>query len=156
MVPLIEAMIKLKAKHPDVSLTIVGGGKYLEEFKTKYSSSFINFIGFQQNVFNYFRSHDIFIFSSFLDNLPYAVLEAAIYKIPAISVNVGAVNEVLPDTSIVEPDTMEITAILDQVLNDKVARDNLVCKNTKAMAKLSWDNIADEFINIYKNAFVPK
>lgn len=151
MEPLIEAVKKLRVKNHNLSLTIVGGGNYLEDFKSKYSFHFVNFEGFQPDVFQYFKSHGMFIYSSFLDNMPYVVLEAVISNIPTISVDVGAIKEILPNNSVVNATSKDIFKVLNHMLNDVTARDNLIYENNKFIQKFSWDNIVGEFINIYNN-----
>ena len=76
---------------------IIGGGRYLEKIKKK--SGITNFKkvfhGYKSNPKVFFSKSDIFLYYSFQDNLPLAIIEAMSYGLPVITNNIGAVNELI-------------------------------------------------------------
>lgn len=75
-------------------LFIVGSGKNYFEYKDKYESSNIKFLGFRKDVFSLIKSCDLFVHYSFLDSFGYIILEAMACKKPVITWGSPAFEEI--------------------------------------------------------------
>ena len=95
---------------PNSLLLIVGEGAQLEEFKQKYSSPNIRFLGQQNNPLPYLQASDYFISASFSEGLPNTVLESISCGIPVILSNIEPHKEILCEGTIgcsFHPDSSE-------------------------------------------------
>jgi glycosyltransferase involved in cell wall biosynthesis len=85
----------------NAQLYVLGNGKYLENYKEKYESSQIQFLGYRENALTYINSSDFFVHFSFLDNYPTVILEALHARKPILATNIGGIPEMLPKKNIV-------------------------------------------------------
>jgi len=79
-------------------LKIAGIGKKLPMYKNKYESEKIKFLGYCNNKTEN-QWADLFIHLSYLDNLPYVILNAGASGIPTIASNIGGIPEIFTKSS---------------------------------------------------------
>ncbi len=97
---LFSVMHKLHKKSPyKFILNIAGNGPDYDEYKAKYSNSYIKFLGRIENhkLPSLYRDAHIFLFPSTTDTFGVAVLEAQATGIPAIVSNIGGPKEIIQD-----------------------------------------------------------
>lgn len=94
---LIRACAHLKSKQIDFQLYIVGDGplrnplySLINEMKLK---DHITITGYQDNIYEWMHSFDIFVISSLREGQPLVLLEAMACGLPIIATNVGGIPE---------------------------------------------------------------
>ena len=86
---------QISEKRNDVKFIIVGDGSLYKEFNTQNSTLNIIFLGFRNDVQQILSSLDIFLFTSKNEGFGQVLLEAMAAKVPIISSNFSAVNEII-------------------------------------------------------------
>lgn len=98
---LIPMLVKVLEHHPDARLSIAGSGEALEDFEKALTAH-----GIRQNVdllgwvppermMDCLASADVFVFPSYSEGMPNAVLEAMLAETPVVVSEVGAVGDVV-------------------------------------------------------------
>jgi glycosyltransferase involved in cell wall biosynthesis len=95
---LFQALAKLKRRHPDLQLLVIGGGpeqKNLEDLAGRLQlTSSVRMLGNQDNVSAWFNAMDLFVLPSYAhEGLPQAIMQAMACGLPVVSTNVGAIGE---------------------------------------------------------------
>ena len=149
IVPLINAFNAVKRKKD--KLLIIGGGFYLDQFKEKYSSSQVIFVGHKDNPYDWLKKSDVFVHCSFLESFGIAVIEAIAHNLPVITVNVQGLPEAAGDAAIiVEPNEKELEQALITIRSQKVRKD-LIKKGKKHIKKFKWNKIVKKLLEIYSS-----
>lgn len=147
----IEAVKMLRSKYKNLSLTVVGGGRHLTHYETIYSCAYVKFAGFQSDVRSYFDTADMFLYASYLDNVPYVLLEAAAHQLPIVATRVGGVAELISAQSVVEPTLEKVVERIDAVLSSIDLRKSMVSSNCMRLRAYSWSKIVQSFMALYGN-----
>jgi glycosyltransferase involved in cell wall biosynthesis len=82
-----------------VQFVWVGDGEYqadlnyqLQEYQVKDK---VSFLGYRQDIPNLLAAADLFLFPSYQEGLPFAVLEAMIYGLPIVASDTGGIPEMI-------------------------------------------------------------
>jgi glycosyltransferase involved in cell wall biosynthesis len=96
---LIPIMPEIIAHFPDVQFIWVGDGEYqaylsqqLQEYQVKER---VIFLGYRQDIPNLLAAADLFLFPSYQEGLPFAVLEAMVYGVPIVASDTGGIPEMI-------------------------------------------------------------
>lgn len=98
---LFEALSQLKARYPDIKLTVVGDGGEREEIKAIAQSlnlaNHIDFVGYksQTEVREYLQTSDIFVLPSFAEGVPVVLMEAMAAGVPVLTTQIAGVPELV-------------------------------------------------------------
>jgi glycosyltransferase involved in cell wall biosynthesis len=122
---LIESMALVTRKFRNTKFVVAGKGlsnemKKLVSYATKLGvNNNIVFTGYfpDKNLPRLYQAADIFAFSTFYENLPFAVLEALSTGLPVVTTNVGGIPEMIEDCKngfLVEPSNSRTLA--DRIL----------------------------------------
>ena len=100
------------------------------------------------------QNHDIFINTSYFDNMPVSLIEAMALGLPLVTTNVGGIPSLVKndyDAILVKPD--DVTAMVDAIrylLNDS-EKASLLAKNGRSTAqKFDWVQVREKWINLLK------
>ena len=107
-------------------------------------------MGYKSNVMDYLRKADIFVYSTFQDIFPYAVLEGMACGLPVVTVPTGGIPEMIGDSGIiVEPDKLHLG--IETLLEDRKMAKSLGKKARKRVER-TYDitNVGDFFIKSYE------
>ncbi|MCX7697838.1 MAG: glycosyltransferase family 4 protein [Candidatus Goldbacteria bacterium] len=125
-------------KKKNFYLFILGEGKYWKDYKKKYETANIKFIGFKNNAISYIKASDIFVHYSLLDTFPMPIIEALACNKPIIAWGCPVFKEILGYTN-------RIFKILDENYLIKIKR-----IGRKLMQKYSLKRISQQFEYLYK------
>lgn len=99
---------------------IIGSGEdkaSLENFVRSNNIKNISFLGQVKDASKYLRGADLFLLSSRKEGLPYVILEALSAGTKIVSTNVGGINEVLDQKSLVPKENPDLLAQkIDQIM----------------------------------------
>ena len=155
----IEAVHRLDDKN--VTLTIVGTGKYEEALKKKMrlmdlqgSVTFLGFVDYDK-LPDIYNASDIFVLPSFGDSFGQVYVEAMSCGLPVIAANTGGVTELIRDRVngfLVAPNNVEdIVFYLRKLIADPQLRLQIGDNNaSEARERFSWSTCARMYRDIYE------
>lgn len=98
---LLSAMATLAPIHPACKCIVVGDGPLREELTAELKAlkleSQVFFTGFQTDVRPYLAAADVFVLPSYIEGLPYSILEAMASGLPCVVTRVGGNREAVID-----------------------------------------------------------
>jgi len=155
---LLEAFAVLKLKYPNLRLIIAGYGDDSENVKREvetrnYKDVYISGYVTGKEKYSLLSSGDLFIFPSYSEGMPNAVLEAMAVGLPIITTRVGGLNDFFEDNvmgSFIE--TNNVNSIVDKVeylMLNKETR-NKMSKYNIEFAKTNFNilTVTDKFLEI--------
>lgn len=125
--------------------------KLVEDLKLE---NFYKFMGFVDNVEDFFSIFDVFVMSSSEEGLGSSVLDAFIYKVPVVSTNAGGLEETVGDCGLLCPvgDYKCLATNINRLLTDEKLKRKLVDKAfTKAITEHSIEKVTRDYLNLFKN-----
>ena len=158
---LIQAMKKLPS---DTVLLIVGDGPLKNELRREVErenlTNRVIFTGHipQEKLPFYYSTGDIFVFSSFYDNLPNSVLEAMASELPVVAPSVGGIPMIVEEKvngylySV--GNTQEFVEKVNLLLKDKNLREEMGKENRKKIIEnFNWKKSAEKLKELYEQLF---
>jgi glycosyltransferase involved in cell wall biosynthesis len=141
-----------------IQVTIVGDGVYLEKIKRSAANLpfEISFPGWSDPR-KFFSTTNLFLYYSFHDNMPNALLEAMASGLPVMTNEVGAVSEMIVHErdGLVPSSDEQYIQYLRQLLTDSKARQKLAQAARARIEKdFSWDRVIGRYLEIYRK-FLP-
>jgi glycosyltransferase involved in cell wall biosynthesis len=105
-----------------------------------------------EDLSKFYRGADIFAFPSLVEGFGIPLLEAMSSEVPILTSNVSAMPEVTGDAALlVNPEsTEEMAEGLFHLATDESLRENLIKKGYERVKKFTWEKMASEILNIYK------
>lgn len=95
----IRAMVPLVKEFPQIQYVICGHGQlndYLHNLvKELHLENHVTFLGYRKDMLEVFRCADIFVFPSFQEGLPMALLEAMASGLPVVCSNIRGSNDLM-------------------------------------------------------------
>jgi glycosyltransferase involved in cell wall biosynthesis len=143
----IRAFAHVSTRYPEARFTILGRGpeeQRLKDEAARYNVEdrvdFISWLPHQEQVFDLYRSHDIFVFPSLHDSAGHVILEAMSRGLPVVCLDLGGPKEnVTPDSGVIIKTAGLNTAQLASRMADEIC--NLLASPTR-LAELSAGGIA--------------
>ncbi len=154
---LINVFLKLKAKHSDLNLVLVGKEDYfykrLKEYANKKKAPVI-FVGFvpDEDLDVFFKEALCYVFPSLYEGFGLPPLEAMTQGCPVVSSNQSCLPEIFENAAVYFDPHKEndIIETIEEVIKDKNLRAKLVEKGFNQYKKFSWDKAAEETVKVYK------
>ncbi|MDD5071614.1 MAG: glycosyltransferase family 1 protein [Patescibacteria group bacterium] len=157
---LIKVFSVIHGKRPDLSLVLVGRQDYfykrVKEFSKKYwdKESPVIFPGFapDEDLKIFYSQALAYIFPSFYEGFGLPPLEAMACGCPVISSDKSSLPEVLGQAAIYfnPEDEKEMVRKVEEVIEDKNLREDLVKRGYEQVKKYSWEKCARETLRVYK------
>ncbi len=98
---LIRAFSEALQSNPNLTLLLIGSGRFLGEIKTLVKELGIDvqtkFLGLRDDIPNILSASDVFVLSSDWEGLPITVIEAMAAGLPVVSTSVGGVPDLVKD-----------------------------------------------------------
>ena len=155
----IDVFIKVAQRRPQTKIIIVGGGAFLEPYKAavianKVESSF-NFTGFvdYEKLPELYAQMSLFVAPVWKESFGQVSPFAMSMGIPVVGYNVGALAEIISDSSLLAPpdDSDALAKIIIDLLNDKQRRERIGQQNRElAHSLFSVESMIDSYAKLYK------
>ena len=154
---LIEAFAKFKTAHPELKLVIAGkkGWLYEETFikvKKMNLEKHVRFLGFVDDptLISLYKHAFWFVLPSFYEGFGIPVLEAMSYGCPVISSFTASLPEIAGDAALyIDPEKKEdIVDKLNQLLENKTLRNELITKGKERSRKFSWKTCGEKTLEV--------
>ncbi len=137
-----------RANLPPHNYTVVGCDRFSVE--KRLSIRFMGYLLFPEQVLSW---SDIFLYYSFQDNFPNAILEAMACGLPVVTNRVGAVGEIIEHgvDGFVARDPDEYVDIVKRLMADRDLRETI---GHNAMStvynRFNWETILPQYMALYK------
>jgi glycosyltransferase involved in cell wall biosynthesis len=162
----VEAIYMLRCKGYDIKLNLIGGNfnkirrfrKSIQKFDP--NNVFVNMYDFtnQENLVNYLKNNNIFIFASSCENLPITLLEGMACGFPIVSSNNGPMPEILGDAGLYfNPENpIQIAEKVEIVIKNQAIRKNIAGKAKIRAKQYGWGNSSNLTFTYIKSIYVAK
>lgn len=154
---MVDTAFKLLQAYPQVLFFVAGVGDLLDELKQKVLDRRIDhkfvFAGFlsKTNVKRILAQADVYFMPSVSEPFGLSALEAAQFDVPCVISRQSGVAEVLPHALNADYwDTETFANYIYGLLNYDGIRKDVVDKTRKDLAHLSWDDSAQDVIEVYQ------
>lgn len=158
----IQAFGRLRCKYPNATLTVAGSG--VEESRLRAEARSLGlegavvFTGRVESVDmpELYRSADIMLNTSLVDNTPNAILEAWASGVPVVSSDVGGIPHLVTDGitgCLVVPRSPEaVASAADALLSDSCRYEALRNAGLTSAGEFAWANIRGCWYSVYEAA----
>jgi glycosyltransferase involved in cell wall biosynthesis len=156
----LRAFRAVQQHRPDASLTLVGGGPqeaYLRALAGELALRHVTFTGRVEpdTIADLYASHDIYIQSPDIDNMPSSVLEAYASGLPVISTEAGGVPAILTHgvNGLLAPlnDHHTLASHVLAVLDDPSLARRLTRAANGACEAYTWSAVKDQWLRVYRS-----
>lgn len=136
-------------------VTVVGDGAFLEKVKqrTKQFQFKVIYTGWSDPRI-FFPATNLFLYYSYHDNMPNAVLEAMAAGLPILTNLVGAIPEMIQherDGLIAQDDDNYIELLTDLIMNESRRHQLSQGARERVKTDFSWERVIVQYLNLYKN-----
>lgn len=157
---LIYAFIRLNKLYPNTHLLLVGTFEdkldplFPEIKKIIEKDSSISFVGYQSDIRPYLAASDVFVFPSYREGFPNAVLQAGAMGLPAIVTDINGCNEIILNNingEIIPPKDKERLFLAMKGFYENQKRVQKMANNSRSMIieryeqKKVWEAILKEY-----------
>ena len=157
---LIQAHQRLIIANPNLQLALPGAKdgnvQVLERWVQDENLKNVHFLGFvsDEQLQWLFENTSAYVFASLSEGFGLPGLEAMTYGAPLVSSNATCLPEVYGNAAhYFDPTSVEDIAIkINEVLEDTKLRDRLVKAGKKVAAQYSWQQMAEETLEVYRRA----
>jgi glycosyltransferase involved in cell wall biosynthesis len=149
---IIDSFIKIKRKYPDYQLVLIGDGSerlHYVDYAKKKDIKDIHFPGklFNKDLYQFYKSADIFFLPSFHDTFPLTCLEAMAAKCAVIMTKNTSMMEIAENKKhaiFIDPISQpEIDQALSNLIEDNNIKEYLKQNGCKLAATLDWEKQGD-------------
>ena len=152
---IIETARRFSASHPEICFVLVGEGRDFELFKQQTASlDNITLVGLVDNVGDYLKAFDIFLFPSRHEGLGSILLDALDFGLPVIATDVGGIPEIIENGVngfLVKPDAIDdICESILGLYSESTLIEQIARANTEKAKSYTVGTMADKYVQIYQ------
>ncbi|MFH1156482.1 MAG: glycosyltransferase family 4 protein [Pseudomonadota bacterium] len=156
-VHLIRAARRIAEKVPDIRFLFLGSGCDEDWFRREASGcAAIEFLGFREDVGDYYSLFDLFVFPSLDEGLGSAILDAFYFRVPVIASRTGGIPDVVSHGStgiLVTPrNEQELHDTILELYQDPGLRRRLVDEARQSLERFDITGAAKSYLAIYGSA----
>lgn len=152
----VETLAELRRTHPTATLTMAGQEKGLHGTVRELAASmgladavrFPGFLGPEDKV-REFGTHDIYLNTNRVDNMPVSVLEAGAFGLPVVATAVGGVPDLLRDgeTGLLVPDgdAAAMAQAIRRLLNEQELAVALSTNGRRLAESCAWEPVRGQW-----------
>ncbi|MFW6104955.1 MAG: glycosyltransferase family 4 protein [Chloroflexota bacterium] len=154
---LIKSFRAIEQRAPGTKLYIIGKSshpKLLDSVQANEKNEKIVYLGTKDNVDEYMRGCDVFVFPSYAESFGLVICEAQACGKPIVAFNTTAVPEVVEDNFsgfLVKKNDLD--TFVDKVcllLENDELRENMGRNAKQFMGKFNWEKSAEEYIELFR------
>jgi colanic acid/amylovoran biosynthesis glycosyltransferase len=129
---LLEALAKLKERHPDIHLNVAGDGpdraRLEEQARRLGVADNVTFLGYQsqQQIRELLARTDVFVMTSFAEGVPVVLMEAMAAEVAVVATRIAGIPELVEDgvSGLLVPpaDAAAVVGGVEELLNDSALR----------------------------------
>jgi glycosyltransferase involved in cell wall biosynthesis len=158
----IDCFAKVLEQHPDARLSVAGSGPQKQSLERQCQqlgiSDKVAFLGRLDisEMAELYRSADVMLNASTVDNSPNSLIEAMACGVPIVSTDVGGIPKLVSheqDALLVPPRRPDLLA--EQVLRlqtEPQLREQLISEGRKTIAKFTWARVGQALLTQYQHA----
>jgi glycosyltransferase involved in cell wall biosynthesis len=155
----LRAFAAVQARHPDASLTLVGGGSEeprLRDLAVSLGLRNVRFAGRVPpgEIWRYYDDADIYVQTPDIDNMPSSVLEAYASGLPVVSTGAGGVPAILTHEvhGLLAPvgDEAAVAGEVLRLLADQPLADRVTANALASCAGRTWPAVRDRWLGLYR------
>ncbi len=152
---IIETARRFSASHPEICFVLVGEGRDFELFKQQTAAlDNIALVGLVDNVGDYLKAFDIFLFPSRHEGLGSILLDALDFGLPVIATDVGGIPEIIENGVngfLVKPDAIDdICESILGLYSESTLMEQIARANTEKAKSYTVGTMADKYVQIYQ------
>ena len=152
---IIETARRFSASHPEICFVLVGEGRDFELFKQQTAAlDNIALVGLVDNVGDYLKAFDIFLFPSRHEGLGSILLDALDFGLPVIATDVGGISEIIENGVngfLVKPDAIDdICESILGLYSESTLMEQIARANTEKAKSYTVGTMADKYVQIYQ------
>ncbi len=153
---LIEAMKMIEKEYPDIHLIFLGKGKDEQNYKEQSKDlKNITFEGFVDNVGDYLKCLDLFVFPSLNEGLGSILLDVIKFEVPIVASNVGGIPEIISDDVngilFKTKDSHAIYRAILKLYKEKDLATTYIQNGLKILDKFSVETMTTSYEKCYKD-----
>jgi glycosyltransferase involved in cell wall biosynthesis len=157
---LIEAIRQLNASGYESKLqfTLVGKGPLYDKITAGYRASNLHYAGFadDEQLRNFYTTHDIMVFPTLFEGMPTAVLEAMSYGMPVIVTDTGATTVLVNENNgyIIEKNNVDsLKNAIAGYVSLNAEKKKLLSENSfrKVKEEFTWPLIAEKYLELFRS-----
>jgi L-malate glycosyltransferase len=157
----LRAFRLVQDRWPEATLTLVGGGREEPALRALAGELGLTHVTFTGRVHPgaiaaYYASHDIYVQSPNIDNMPTSVLEAYASGLPVVSTEAGGVPAILTngEHGLLAPlnDHRTLAAHVLSLLDDPVLARRVIRGAYTACHECTWARVRQQWLHLYRSA----
>lgn len=155
LVPLLEALAKLRVEHEDAHLVVIGKQKdksripaVLDRLGLEHVVEFVSGVP-QERIVELYASSQVAVVPSLYEGFSLPAIEAMACGVPLVSTTGGALPEVVGDAAVTVPpnDPSALAAALGEMLDDPGRRDRVgAAGRARVLDRFTWRRSAEGMI----------
>jgi glycosyltransferase involved in cell wall biosynthesis len=151
---IIEAARLVQHEHPDWHFLLCGSGRDEERFRVAAEGLVnIEFVGFVENIGDYYGAFDVFVFPSLQEAIGSAMIDAMYFGLPIVATDVGGIPEFVDDGvngRLIEVEQPEqLVAGINDLLDNPDWAASVRAANIEKATMLDAVAMADRYEQIY-------
>lgn len=152
---LLEVAKKLQHTYPNIHVLFLGKGSQETEFRERAKAlSNVTFVGFVDNVGDYIKSFDLFVFPSLHEGLGSILLDVIQGEVPIAASNVGGIPDIISHekSGLLFPpkDTDAIYNAIEKLYLSEELRAKFANEAYKTIENFSITKMADAYEDVYR------
>ncbi|HEY1911263.1 MAG TPA: glycosyltransferase family 4 protein [Vicinamibacterales bacterium] len=155
----LQAFGLVQGRWPDASLTLVGGGREEAALRRQAGELGLRNVIFAgrlrpDQIADAYASHDIYLQSPDIDNMPTSVIEAFASGLPVVSTNAGGIPHILDDgrEGLLAPcgDADALAGHVLRLLNNPVWAQQLADTAFAGCRAYTWPSVRGQWLDVYR------
>ena len=156
----LRAFRLIQDRYPDASLTLVGGGPEEPALRFLASDLGVHHVTFTGQVppaaiADFYATHDIYLQSPNIDNMPTSILEAYASGLPVVSTDAGGISAILTHGThgLLAPanDHRALAAHVLSLLESPPLVQRLTEAAVATCDAYRWSSLRDQWLNVYRS-----